>query len=129
MKPDPLVALAVALLLSAGGWAARALTVSGALAATVVGVAILLGAGWPGAAVLGAFFILGSAIGRILGRGRPAGDAKGERRDAWQVLANGGCAALGRGTRRRASRPRPLDRDRQPRGRRSRHLGHRNRWR
>ena len=69
MKPDLLVSLAVALLLSAGGWAARALTFSGAVAATTVGFAILLGAGWPGAAVLGAFFILGSAIGRILRSG------------------------------------------------------------
>jgi len=95
MKPDLLVTLAVALLLSAGGWAARALTFSGAVAATTVGFAILFGAGWPGAAVLGAFFILGSAIGRILDRGNAVGDAKGERRDGWQVLANGGCAAVG----------------------------------
>jgi len=97
MKPDPLVSLAAALLLSAGGWAAGALTASGALAATAVGATILLGAGWPGAAVLGAFFILGSSIGRILDPGHPVGDAKGERRDAWQVLANGGCAAVGAG--------------------------------
>lgn len=97
MKPDLLVSLAAALLLSAGGWAAKALTASGALAASAVGVTILLSAGWPGAAVLGAFFILGSAIGRILHPGHPVGDAKGERRDAWQVLANGGCAALGAG--------------------------------
>ena len=60
---DPLVSIAAATLLSAGGWAARALTKSGALAATAIGTAILLGGGWPGAAVLGAFFILGSAIG------------------------------------------------------------------
>src|SRR6478752_7072937 len=97
MMPDLLVSLAAAMLLSAGGWAANALTASGAVAATAVGATILLGAGWPGAAVLGAFFILGSAIGRILYRGHPVGDAKGDRRDAWQVLANGGCAALGAG--------------------------------
>jgi len=95
MMGDPLVSIAAATLLSAGGWAARALTMSGALAATAVGTAILLGAGWPGAAVLGAFFIFGSAVGRVVVRGQPAGDAKGERRDAWQVLANGGFAALG----------------------------------
>jgi uncharacterized protein (TIGR00297 family) len=97
MKPDLIASLAAALLLSAGGWAAKALTASGALAATAVGSAILLAAGWPGAAVLGAFFILGSAIGRILYPWHPVGDAKGERRDAWQVLANGGCAAVGAG--------------------------------
>lgn len=95
MKPDPLVSLAAAALLSGGGWVAGSLTVPGAVAATMVGSAILLGAGWPGGAVLGAFFILGSAIGRILVRGQAAGDAKGERRDAWQVLANGGFAAVG----------------------------------
>lgn len=95
MKPDPLTSLTVAALLSAGGWGARALTAGGALAATLVGVAILGGAGWPGAAALGAFFISGSAIGRILQGGPVTGDAKGERRDAWQVLANGGWAALG----------------------------------
>ena len=96
MRPDPLVSALVAILLSAGGWAAKALTARGALTATLVGLAILNGAGWPGAAVLGAFFILSSAVGRIGGAGKRApGDAKGEQRDAWQVLANGGFAALG----------------------------------
>ena len=96
MKPDPLISVLVAVALSAGGWAARALTGTGALAAGLVGIAVLSGAGWPGAAVLGAFFILSSAIGRI-SRRRVAvgGDGKGERRDSWQVLANGGFAALG----------------------------------
>lgn len=96
MRPEPLVSALVAALLSAGGWAAKALTAGGASAATLVGFAILDGAGWPGAAVLGAFFILGSAVGRIgVAGNRVPGDAKGEQRDAWQVLANGGCAALG----------------------------------
>jgi len=96
MRPEPLVSVLVAVLLSAGGWAARALTGGGAVAATLVGFAILEGGGWPGAAVLGAFFILSSALGRMPGAGVTAEeDAKGERRDAWQVLANGGFAALG----------------------------------
>lgn len=96
MMPGPLVSLLVAGLLSGGGWAARALTSDGALAAALVGYAVLEGAGWPGAAVLGAFFILSSALGRLPGAPASAsGDAKGERRDAWQVLANGGFAALG----------------------------------
>ena len=97
MKPDFFVSFVVALAFSAGGWAANALTVSGAIAATAVGAAILLGAGWPGAAVLGAFFIPGSAIGRLLAPRAPTFDTKGERRDAWQVLANGGFAAIGAG--------------------------------
>ena len=96
MRPDPLISLAVAVLLSAGGWATKALTGWGAVAATVVGFTIFQGAGWPGAAVLGAFFILSSALGRLPGgRAIGRGDAKGERRDVWQVLANGGFAALG----------------------------------
>ena len=96
MRPDPLISLLVAVLLSAGGWAAKALTGGGALAATLVGFAILQEAGWPGAAVLGAFFILSSALGRLPGgRAIDCGDSKGERRDAWQVLANGGFGALG----------------------------------
>ena len=96
MRPDPLVSALVAVLLSAGGWVAKALTGSGAATASLVGFAILMGGGWPGAAVLGAFFILSSAVGRMPGTGSSGpGDAKGERRDAWQVLANGGCAALG----------------------------------
>ena len=101
MKPDLLATVLVAVLLSAGGWAARALTGRAALAATIIGWAILRGAGWPGAAVLGAFFILSSALGRFVGllgprsTGDLTGDAKGERRDARQVLANGGFAALG----------------------------------
>jgi uncharacterized protein (TIGR00297 family) len=96
MGPDPQGAALVAVLLSGGGWAAKALTGRGAAAAALVGYAILRGAGWPGAAALGAFFILSSAIGRMSGARRDdGGDAKGERRDAWQVVANGGCAALG----------------------------------
>jgi uncharacterized protein (TIGR00297 family) len=56
----------------------------------------MIGAGWPGAAVLGAFFVSSSAVSRIEPSRPPAvGDPKGGRRDHWQVLANGGPAALG----------------------------------
>jgi uncharacterized protein (TIGR00297 family) len=96
MRPDPLVSLLLAALLAGGGWFAQALTGLGATAACLVGVAILSGAGWPGAAVLGAFFFLSSALGRLPGGAPPvSGDPKGERRDVWQVIANGGFAALG----------------------------------
>jgi len=53
---------------------------------------VLMGTGWEGGAVLAAFFVFSSAIGRLLPG--PAGDAKGERRDRHQVMANGGPAAL-----------------------------------
>ena len=55
---------------------------------------MLLGTGWAGGAVLAAFFVSSSVVGRLAPRpGRL--DAKGERRDALQVAANGGPAALG----------------------------------
>jgi len=60
----------------------------------VVGTLVLAGTGWEGGAVLAAFFVSSSAVGR-LAPGRPRGDAKGERRDRHQVVANGGPAALG----------------------------------
>lgn len=56
---------------------------------------ILYGAGWKGGAVLAAFFVSSNLVSRLA---RPTAaaqlDAKGERRDAWQVLANGGPAAM-----------------------------------
>ena len=75
-------------------WRVGSLTADGAVAAAVVGTLVLAGTGWEGGAVLAAFFVSGSAIGR-LAPARAGGDAKGERRDRHQVVANGGPAALG----------------------------------
>jgi uncharacterized protein (TIGR00297 family) len=85
-----LAAGAVALL----AWGARSLTAGGAVAAWLVGIAVLAGPGWAGGAVLAAFFVSSSGIGR-LAPARPGLDSKGERRDPRQVAANGGPAALG----------------------------------
>ncbi len=75
----------------AGG--AGTLSASGMLAATVVGTLVLYGSGWEGGGVLAAFFVSSSLISRSAPR--PTGvDPKGERRDAAQVVANGGVAAL-----------------------------------
>jgi uncharacterized protein (TIGR00297 family) len=94
--PDIGIAVAVSALVAAGGLGARALDGGGALAAWLVGTAILAGAGWQGGAVLLAFFALSSAVSRLAPRRHASPlDAKGERRDAWQVLANGGPAAVG----------------------------------
>lgn len=95
--PEPSAALAVgiAAVVAAAGWKARALTGSGALTAALVGTAILLGAGWGGGVVLLAFFIAGSGVSRMLRQPPTEFDAKGDRRDPWQVLANGGAAAVG----------------------------------
>jgi len=91
-----LLAAVLAAAVATAGWQARALTGTGALAATAVGTALLAATGWAGAAALATFFLSSSIISRI---GPPkrliVGDPKGNRRDHWQVLANGGPAALG----------------------------------
>jgi uncharacterized protein (TIGR00297 family) len=75
----------------------RTLTVDGALAAGVIGCVVLRRGGLPAAAALLTFFGSSSALSRA-GAGRkraaPLAQAKGSRRDAWQVLANGGWATL-----------------------------------
>lgn len=86
-----LAGLTVSALVAGGGWKSRALDTSGALAATLVGTAIATGTSWPGVVTLGTFFTSSSALSRT------AADAiaeKGSRRDAAQVLANGGVAAI-----------------------------------
>ena len=46
--------------------------------------------------MLAAFFISSNLVSRVRPRGAPAGlDPKSDRRDIWQVYANGGAAALG----------------------------------
>jgi uncharacterized protein (TIGR00297 family) len=65
------------------------------VAAWTVGVAVLHGTGWAGGAVLAAFFVSSNLVSRAAGRGlRTDLDPKGDRRDLWQVYANGGPAAL-----------------------------------
>ena len=75
-------------------WRARSLTAAGAAAASVVGTLVVIGTGWGGGAVLAAFFVSSSVMSR-LSPPPPGLDPKGERRDARQVGANGGPAALG----------------------------------
>jgi uncharacterized protein (TIGR00297 family) len=91
-----LLALGLSLAIALSGWAGRALTRSGAIAGTLLGTMILWRAGWAGMAALGAFFVGSSLISRLAPDQSVARlDAKGSTRDAWQVLANGGAAALG----------------------------------
>jgi len=60
-----------------------------------VGAGILYGTGWIGGAVLAAFFISSNLVSRVAPTPLTARiDAKGDRRDAWQVVANGAAAAL-----------------------------------
>jgi len=97
MAPSPIAAAAlVSAGVAAAAYAARALTGPGACTAWAVGVAVIAGAGWTGGAVLLAFFVPTSLVSRLAPRrGTPVLDTKGERRDPWQVLANGGAAAAG----------------------------------
>ncbi|MGZ8391271.1 MAG: DUF92 domain-containing protein [Gemmatimonadales bacterium] len=79
-------------------WRARTLTAAGALAAWTVGALVLRGTGSQGGAVLAAFFISSNLVSRMGPRSAPADlDPKTDRRDPWQVVANGGAAALGAG--------------------------------
>lgn len=75
----------------------RALTAAGALAAFLVGASVFGAGGWPCAFVLFAFFVPSTLLSRIgKARKRALGQIVGKLgpRDAWQVAANGGVAAL-----------------------------------
>jgi uncharacterized protein (TIGR00297 family) len=91
----PLAGL-VSAAVTALAWQLGALSVSGGWAAWAVGVLILYGTGWSGGAVLAAFFVSSNLVSRVrVGEARESAlDPKGDRRDAWQVLANGGPAAV-----------------------------------
>lgn len=85
-------AVLLSVLVSLAGWRAGALSWFGAITAAVVGSVVIASLSWPGALVLGGFFVSSSALSRL---GRSDGIAqKGSRRDAKQVLANGGVAAI-----------------------------------
>jgi uncharacterized protein (TIGR00297 family) len=78
-------------------WRRNALSRSGAYAAAVVGTVIFIGGGAIWFAALGAFFVTSTWLGRV-GAGAKAVTKlefqKGDTRDAWQVIANGGIAAV-----------------------------------
>lgn len=85
----------VAALVASAACRVRALTMSGGIAAALVGGTIVGTAGWWPGTVLVAFFITSSGLSRYSAARRPAGEqARGNRRDAVQVLANGGVPAF-----------------------------------
>lgn len=89
------VAAGIAIAAAIAAWAIKALRADGAVAAAAIGTAILWGTGWSGAAALLGFFLTGTAISRLCPDPAAArGEAKGGRRDAGQVLANGAAAAI-----------------------------------
>ncbi|MGQ0714249.1 MAG: DUF92 domain-containing protein [Gemmatimonadaceae bacterium] len=86
-------ALVIAAAIAIAARAARALSQSGAIAATIIGT-VSITAGWSWAALLLAFFVSSSALSRLgvdIKQRRTSGiGEKGGPRDAVQVLANGG---------------------------------------
>ena len=87
----------LAVLVSLAAYQLRSLSPQGALTATILGTVIfgLGGLGW--AALLLAFFISSSALSKLFKRQKAALEekfSKGAKRDAAQVLANGGIAGL-----------------------------------
>lgn len=91
---SPALAAALSAILALAAWRARTLEGGGAVAAWTVGAAVLAAAGWLGGATLLAFFLSASVVSRIPPAAPLPLDPKGTRRDAWQVAANGGAAAL-----------------------------------
>ncbi|HET7040922.1 MAG TPA: DUF92 domain-containing protein [Gemmatimonadales bacterium] len=96
MTLDPRLAFPRGAGIAALAWRARALSPSGAVAAAAVGAATLWGTGWWGGAILLTFFVGSTLVSRACpDPAAERGEAKGGRRDAGQVLANGGAPALG----------------------------------
>lgn len=112
--PDPLqldlsrwiLGVVLAGAVAVAGHRTRSLTPHGAFAATIVGGSIVGSGGWWTGLLLVAFFVSSSALSRIRPRGMPIADqvmqvrqARGDERDAVQVVANGGipviCAVVG----------------------------------
>jgi uncharacterized protein (TIGR00297 family) len=88
------VSFALAGLIAGLGWRRAALSNDGAIAATLVGASTFGFGGWPAALSLVTFFVSGSALSRRKLVPDEVPSAKGHRRDAMQVLANGGVAAV-----------------------------------
>jgi uncharacterized protein (TIGR00297 family) len=92
-----LIGLLLAILIALLAWRARALSTSGALAAILTGGLIFGLGGLSWAALLLVFFISSTALSKGFARRKAALNekfSKGSRRDAGQVLANGGLGAL-----------------------------------
>lgn len=96
MTLPPLLALALGAAVALGARRAGSLDRTGAVAAAMVGAAVLWSTGWWGGAVLLTFFVGSTLLSRLCpDPAAERGEAKGGRRDARQVLANGGAPALG----------------------------------
>ena len=84
-------------LVAALAWRGRSLTLAGAIAAVGIGGMIVGAGGWWLGALLVLFFVTSSALSRLRRQGQGLADGvvqRGSRRDAVQVLANGGAATI-----------------------------------
>lgn len=90
------VGIAFAALVAGLAYRTRALSISGAVTAFAVGAIVFGSGGWRAAAVLFAFFLPSTVLTQIgRTRKRAIAQAHGETsRNGWQVLANGGVAAV-----------------------------------
>jgi uncharacterized protein (TIGR00297 family) len=94
---DPLLGVGLSIAFAVAAGHRGSLSPSGVVAAAIVGSSTWLGLGHGTFVVLCVFFGSSSLLGRVRKRDKQiiALDyAKGDRRDAWQVLANGGPACL-----------------------------------
>ncbi len=87
------IGLTGAATISLGAHRAHALSTGGALAATAVGTAVVVGSGIRSGAMLVAFFISSTLLGRLPATAHLE-QRRGRERDAVQVIANGGIAAV-----------------------------------
>lgn len=85
------------LIASLMGYQSRLLTLSGAIAATIVGTLVVLGLGFKGLFLLGLFFVSSSFWSKVKSKNKKKAEellVKGSQRDWLQVMANGALAAI-----------------------------------
>ncbi|PWH16565.1 MAG: DUF92 domain-containing protein [Anaerolineae bacterium] len=90
-------AFLLSFLVAWAAWRAKTLSLSGAVAAFVMGGIVFGVGGWGAAAVLLTFFVTSSLLSRAFAQRKESLTSivlKGSQRDAAQVLANGGFGAL-----------------------------------
>jgi uncharacterized protein (TIGR00297 family) len=92
-----LIGFFLAVLIALAAFAAGALSISGMLAAIVLGTVVFGLGGWGATFMLLMFFISSSLLSKLFKKQKSKAEekfSKGSRRDAMQVLANGGVAGL-----------------------------------
>jgi len=95
--PQLLIGFLLAIIVAIAAYRAHSLSRSGALAALLEGTIIFGLGGWQWAVILLIFFVSSSLLSRLFSKRKSKLNEKfdkGSQRDAGQVLANGGIAAL-----------------------------------